>query len=84
MAPDIRFQNELYLIKKHSGFVIKVNRPSQINNDQHISETSINAITGHDILIRNDSTIDALYNKIRDLFTFGKHCHNVNSLQFKT
>ena len=62
---DFRFQNEADLVKKRNGLLFKVNRPGQNNNDNHISETGIDAIKNYDILIPNSGSIFDLYQKIR-------------------
>lgn len=68
IVSDIRFQNELDIVKELNGFVIKINRPSIVSNDNHESEKHIDNIVGHNILIENDGTIDDLYNKVDMLF----------------
>ena len=62
---NVRFQNEADLDKKHNGLLIKVNRPGQNNNDNHISETGIDNIKNYDILIQNSCSTFDLYEKIR-------------------
>ena len=62
---DVRFQNEADFVKKHNGLLIKVNRPGENNNDNHISETGIDDIKIYDILIQNSGSIFDLYEKIR-------------------
>ena len=64
VIPDIRFQNELDMLRNHSAIIIKVYRSNILNTDLHISETGVDNITGFDKLVLNDSTIDALYKKV--------------------
>ena len=66
---DVRFQNEADLVKKHNGLLIKVNRPGQKYNDNHISEKGIDDIENYDILIQNSDSIFDLYEKIRLLLS---------------
>ena len=64
IIPDIRFQNEVNMLKKHHSIIFKVIRPNLLNEDDHISEKGIDKINEFDKLILNDSTIDDLYNKV--------------------
>ena len=64
VIPDIRFINEIKMLKKHNAIIIKVHRPDLLNRDEHISEKGIDNIVGFDKLVLNDSTIDVLYNKV--------------------
>ena len=64
MISDIRFINEIKMLKKHNAIIIKVHRPDLLNRDEHISEKGIDNIVGFDKLVLNDSTIDVLYNKV--------------------
>ena len=61
---DIRFQDELDMLKKHNSFIFKVDRPDLSNRDEHISGKGIDEIEGYDKLVLNDSTIDKLHNEI--------------------
>ena len=61
---DVRFQNEADLVKKHNSLLINVNTLGQNNNDNHISETGIDAIKNCDILIQNRGSIFDLHEKI--------------------
>ncbi len=58
---DIRFQNELDIIKKYGGVIIRVLRND--NNDNHESEKNIDQLTV-DFELTNKSTLDDLYLKI--------------------
>ena len=64
VIPDIRFQNELDMLRNHNAIIIKVHRPNLSNRDEHISETGVDLLEGFDKLVLNDSTIDALYKKV--------------------
>lgn len=65
---DVRFPNEINLIKKYNGQIIKVNRQS-VNNkiDHHESEKYIDSLYC-DIMIQNDGSIDDVHQKIKELF----------------
>lgn len=76
---DVRFPNELQAIKDRSGINIRVNRPcvecGAYNNiacnkcshsNLHESETALDNAE-FDIVIENNSTLDDLINKVREL-----------------
>lgn len=64
VVSDVRFQNEVDIIHKLGGTLVKINR-SQENIDSHISETEIDNIIDYDHVIQNNSTLEDLYNKIK-------------------
>jgi hypothetical protein len=73
VVPDIRFQNEVDLIHKLGGIVVKVTRPSVMPEDistLHASERELLSITTHDEEFMNDKDIPHLYSQI-DYLTLG-------------
>lgn len=63
IVSDVRFQNEIDIIHKLNGKVIKLMRPSLSNNDAHESEKNIDLLDG-DFTIINDGTLEELYSKV--------------------
>jgi hypothetical protein len=65
---DGRFPDEIMLIKKYGGIVIKISRPSNNgnNNSVHESESYFNSIVP-DYEIINDGTFEDLENKIKNI-----------------
>lgn len=64
---DGRFPDEIMLIKKYGGVVIKINRPSNSNNNfNHESESYFDSIQP-DYEIINDGTFEDLENKIKNI-----------------
>lgn len=65
---DGRFPDEIMLIKKYGGVVIKVERPSNNddNNSVHESESYFDTIIP-DYEISNDGTFEDLENKIKNI-----------------
>jgi hypothetical protein len=62
LVSDVRFQNEVDVIKKLGGIIIKVERPAmKMDYDAHISESLIDNITNYNYLIKNDKTLELLY-----------------------
>lgn len=53
IVPDVRFVNELELIRNSNGFVLKVERPSMMADDKHISETALDSFRDFDRHIMN-------------------------------
>jgi len=70
---DVRFQNEVDMIKKMNGVIIKVIRPDYYNHkfNNHESETNIYKLDGIDYIVYNSNTLDKLYKSI-DLIMAGK------------
>ncbi len=66
---DVRFQNEVDIIQKLGGKVVKIERDLNINDttDTHESEKSIDFINNYDILVENNGTLDELYMKVDEL-----------------
>lgn len=67
---DTRFPNELKAVKDRGGISIRVNRPDFIKKDnslfEHISENSLDN-SDFDYYICNDSTIENLIEKVKDI-----------------
>lgn len=61
---DVRFQHEVDSIKSKGGKIIRVNRDSLTNSDNHKSELEMDLITGVDYVIENNGTLEDLYNNL--------------------
>lgn len=61
---DIRFQNEIDMIHRLNGIVIKINRDKINNSDSHESEANIDSIDTHDHIIDNNKDYIDLYGHI--------------------
>jgi dephospho-CoA kinase len=64
---DVRFPNEAQAIKDRNGILIRINRPSLKNDDNHPSETSLDEYENWDYIINNNGTVNELKNKIYTL-----------------
>jgi hypothetical protein len=77
---DVRFPNECKVIKDREGILIKIERPCiecglknghkmscSHNRILHESETALDDYTDWDYIVKNDSTIEDLIEKIRDI-----------------
>ncbi len=58
---DVRFQNEVDLIKKLGGYVIKIYRSGSDTTDMHQSETEMQQITNYNYFIVNNESLTDLY-----------------------
>ena len=65
---DLRFDNELLMIKRLGGIVIRINRNILYNNEYE-SERYIKSLNV-DYEFENNGTIDNLYKKLRDYFEY--------------
>lgn len=61
---DLRMQEDLDKLKEMGALVIRLERPSLVNSDTHISESHVDKVTGYDMTILNDDTIEKLEQKI--------------------
>lgn len=69
LITDLRFENEAKAVKDRGGIIIRINRPD-INDSElqkHRSETALDDYDGFDYVIENDSNIEDLYNKVREV-----------------
>lgn len=70
VVQDIRFMNELYMIKKHNGYLINVKRDNlEVKGGiiGHASEEELKDFHGWDFTIYNNGTYEELYKKIDNL-----------------
>lgn len=61
---DVRYQNELEMIHKKGGIIIKIDRPFLETNDNHESEQYIDQTDDFDYCINNDGSIEKLHEQI--------------------
>lgn len=75
VVPDVRFQNEVDIIKSLGGRIIRLTRPAAENpkacgrfllQDSHVSETGVDHLEGVDEGIVNDSSESALFMRVLD------------------
>lgn len=64
---DMRFPNELAMIKELGGTTVRVERASHAYVDTHASEISILTLPV-DFIIRNDSTLERFENDVASIF----------------
>ena len=66
IIPDVRFPNEVQIIKDHGGMLIRIERPGA-GAGNHISEIALDNYKGWDIVIDNVGTLEDLYNQVKFL-----------------
>lgn len=59
VVSDVRFQNEIDLIKRMGGRILKIERPKLKSGDMHVSEQA-DSLVGIDAVIQNGTSISAL------------------------
>lgn len=66
---DVRFMNEINMIRSLGGKVVKVDRenPDKISNAKHSSELELDNYNGWDLVIQNNGTLDELYGKTDEM-----------------
>lgn len=68
---DMRFPNEMDVVKAKGGITIRVNRTNRWNKPQDIEHASETALDNHkfDYVIDNDGTISDLIDKVKNILT---------------
>lgn len=67
LIDDVRFMNELQVIKAHHGLIVKIERPGFAGANNHASETSLDEYQGWDRVLLNDGTLDEFKAKVARL-----------------
>ncbi|WP_144721191.1 hypothetical protein [Cellulosimicrobium sp. TH-20] len=69
VVTDVRFPNEARLIKRLSGFLVRVERPGLPHDEHpHVSEVALDDFADFDFVVQNDRAIEDLHRKA-DLVT---------------
>lgn len=69
VVTDVRFRNEVDMIKSMGGYVIRVDRdiPFEDDKDHHASECSLDDFSGWDYVVSNNSTLDLLDLQLKNI-----------------
>ena len=65
VIPDVRFVNEIEMVKQLGGIVIRVERPQLVQCDVHASEKLLDDYKDWDSVIVNAGTLDELEQHVR-------------------
>ncbi|MCF6266760.1 MAG: hypothetical protein L3J57_09475 [Desulfuromusa sp.] len=58
LVDDVRFVNELEIIKKNGGIFVKIERPGFNGANDHSSENSLDHYSDWDLVIQNDGSLE--------------------------
>lgn len=67
LIDDVRFINELNVVKQHNGLIVKIERPGFDGANNHASETSLDEYDDWDQVLLNDGTLDDFETKVEQL-----------------
>jgi hypothetical protein len=67
LIDDVRFLNELRVIKLHGGLIVKIERPGFDGANNHASETSLDEYHDWDEVLLNDGTLEEFEEKVEQL-----------------
>jgi len=67
LVDDVRFMNELNVIREHGGLIVKIERPGFDGANNHASETSLDEYQAWDRGIVNDGTLAEFKAEIKQL-----------------
>jgi predicted kinase len=67
IVTDCRFIHEAATIREMGGYIVRVERPTLRNDDQHISETEMSIIEADEVVL-NIGSINQLHQKARNFF----------------
>jgi len=67
LVDDVRFMNELDVIRNLGGYFVKIDRPGIAAGGNHASETSLDAFHDWDEVILNDGSLEEFKCKIEQL-----------------
>lgn len=71
VVTDVRFLNEVEMIRNMGGIIVKVNRDSLRSNDSHSSEMEMEKIVA-DYTIHNNTSIEDLWKMIKHIYELEK------------
>jgi hypothetical protein len=67
LVDDVRFINELNVIKEHGGLIVKIERPGFDGANNHASETSLDEYQAWHRVVVNNGTLDAFKAQVEQL-----------------
>ena len=67
LIDDVRFMNELRVIKEHGGLIVKIERPGFDGANNHASETSLDEYHDWDDVLLNDGSLEEFEEKVEQL-----------------
>lgn len=67
LVDDVRFMNELEVVRSHGGQIVKIERPGFDGANNHSSETSLDGYNDWDAIVVNDGTLEEFRAKVGKL-----------------
>lgn len=67
LVDDVRFVNELDVIRKHGGVFVRIERPGFDGANNHSSENSLDYFGEWNIVVQNDSSLEHFKRQINSL-----------------
>ena len=67
LIDDVRFMNELNVVREHGGLIVKIERPGFDGANNHASETSLDEYHDWDEVLINDGTLEEFEGKVSRL-----------------
>ncbi len=67
LVDDVRFMNELNVVRAHGGLIVKIERPGFDGANSHSSETSLDQYRQWDGVIVNDGSLEQFGRKVETL-----------------
>jgi hypothetical protein len=68
VVPDVRFPNEVEMVKQLGGVVVNVTRPFLDTGDHHVSEVALEEFKDWDYVVNNNSDLEGLEWEARRIF----------------
>ncbi len=66
LVDDVRFVNELEIIKKNGGIFVRIERPGFNGANDHSSENSLDHYEDWNLVIRNDGSLDQFLRDVEE------------------
>ena len=66
LVDDVRFHNEVDVIQRNGGVLIRVERPGFNGANDHSSENSLDDFNGWNMVLRNDGTLEQFLFQVED------------------
>ena len=67
LVDDVRFVNELNIIKKHGGIFVRIERPGFNGANNHSSENSLDSFSEWNYVVQNDGSLEQFADQVDNL-----------------
>lgn len=66
LVDDVRFHNEVDVVQRNGGILIRVERPGFNGANDHSSENSLDDFTGWNMILLNDGSLEQFLRQVED------------------